>query len=261
MAWHAGDGTSVPFEWIPTGITATDTDKPLIDISVDGYYTFNGQKSTVLAPTGIGGQILDRTYFTYLGPNWDIFNGEYVIGTTYFSTSQQSRGVIASRGGNRNSIGIEMNVNTNADIIDTVQRTAKLVANLLEQYNLPNHRVITHNTTDGKGDSYTLNNTVYKGTWYFDRFMEHVEVERSVLKDFNDATITFSSSSPLVSSTGRVISKPLVTTEVVYTITVTIGDVTKSITLVSVVPGINTWNQYYGFYKPTQPWAKADYRN
>lgn len=44
--------------------------------------------------------------------------------------------------------------------------------------------------------------------------MIHVEVERNVLKDFSDVTITFSSSSPLVSSTGRVISKPLVTTEV-----------------------------------------------
>jgi uncharacterized protein YjdB/N-acetylmuramoyl-L-alanine amidase CwlA len=260
IAWHAGDGTSVPFEWINTGITATSLEKPLIDISTDGYYTFNGIKSSVVAPTGPNGLILDRSYFTYLGPNWDIFDGKYVIGTTYFTTSQQSRGVIASRGGNRNSIGIEMNVNTNGDIIDTTMRTAKLVANLLEEYQLPIHRVITHNTTDGKGDSYTLNNTVYNGTWYFDRFIEHVEVERAVLKDFSDAVITFSSDSNLVSSTGRVISQPLETTEVEYTITVTIGEVTKSITLISVVPGINTWSQQDGFYQPTQAWAKADYR-
>jgi hypothetical protein len=58
-----------------------------------------------------------------------------------------------------------------------------------------------------------------------------------------------------------VVVKPEVTTEVEYTIEVTIGEVTKSITLISVVPGINTWDQYYGFYVPTQPWAKADYRN
>ena len=154
-----------------------------------------------------------------------------------------------------------MNVNTNGDIIDTVQRTAKLVAHLLEQYDLSNYRVVTHNQMSGKMDSYTLNNTVYNGTWYFDRFMEHVEVERSVLANFSDAIITFSSTSPLVSSTGRVVVKPEVTTEVEYTIEVTIGEVTKSITLISVVPGINTWDQYYGFYVPTQPWAKADYRN
>ncbi len=261
VAFHAGDGTSVPFAWIPTGVTAIGTDKPVIDMSVDGYFTFNGVKSTVLAPKGKDGEMLDSSHFTYLGPSWDIVDGEYVIGTTYFNNSQQSYGIISSRGGNLNSIGIEMNVNTDGDIIDTVQRTAKLVAHLLEQYDLSNYRVVTHNQMSGKMDSYTLNNTVYNGTWYFDRFMEHVEVERSVLANFSDAIITFSSTSPLVSSTGRVIVKPEVTTEVEYTIEVTIGEVTKSITLISVVPGINTWDQYYGFYVPTQPWAKADYRN
>src|SRR5690606_10201146 len=125
---------------------------PFIDISTDGFFTFNGQKSTVEAPRGRNNEILDRSYFTFQGPNWDIFNGQYHIGTTWFATSQQSRGVIASRGGNLNSIGIEMNVNRNGDIIDTVQRTAKLVANLLEENNLSNNRVIMHNTTDGKGD-------------------------------------------------------------------------------------------------------------
>lgn len=260
VGWHAGDGTTQNFSWIPTGIMATNEEPPFIDISTDGFFTFNGQKSTVQAPRGRDNQILDRSYFTFQGPNWDIFNGQYVIGTTWFATSQQSRGVIASRGGNLNSIGIEMNVNRNGDIIDTVQRTAKLVANLLEENNLSNSRVIMHNTTDGKGDPYTFNNTIYKGTWYFDRFMEHVAVEREVLKNYPDATITFSSDSPLVSSTGRVISMPEMTTEVEYTITVEIDGVSKSITLVSVIPGVQTWNQNYGFFSPTQPWSKADYR-
>lgn len=260
IGWHAGDGTGRKFEWIPTGITAENRDKPVIDLSLDGYFTINGEKSSVLAPKGNDGQILDSSYLTYLGPTWDVFEGEYHLGTTWFATGQQARGVIASHGGNNNSIGIEMAVNTDGDIIDTVQRTAKLVANLLEQYDLDYNRVITHNTTDGKGDPYTLHNTIYKGDWYFDRFMEHVKVEREVLANFSDATITFSSDSQLVSETGRVVVMPEFTTEVEYTITVTIGEVTKSITLVSVIPGTNTWNQNYGFFEPTQAWSKKGYR-
>ncbi|SKC48261.1 Ig-like domain (group 2), partial [Acholeplasma oculi] len=260
VGWHAGDGTASSFEWHPTGIMALNSDKPVIDISVDGFFTFNGIKSTVEAPRGDNNQILDKSYFTYQGPTWDIIEGQYVIGTHWFAKTQQARGVIASRGGNLNSIGIEMNINRNGDIIDTVQRTAKLVANLLEENNLSNNRVIMHNTTDGKGDPYTLNNTIYNGTWYFDRFMEHVAIERLVLANFSDAIITFQSDSPLVSSTGRVIGMPEFTTEVEYTITVEIGGVSKSITLTSVIPGTNTWNQHYGFFKPTQAWAKSDYR-
>ncbi|PII03729.1 Ig-like domain-containing protein [Acholeplasma laidlawii] len=260
VGWHAGDGTASSFQWHDTGIVVTDNEKPIIDISTDGFWTFNGQKSTVQAPRGDNNAILDKSYFTYQGPTWDVVGGKYVIGTHWFAKTQQARGVIASRGGNLNSIGIEMNVNRNADIIDTVQRTAKLVANLLEENNLSNNRVIMHNTTDGKGDPYTLNNTVYNGTWYFDRFMEHVAIERLVLSQFADATITFHSDSELLSDTGRVIAMPQVTTEVQYTITVEIDGVSKSITLTSVIPGIHTWSQNYGFFKPTQAWAKADYR-
>nr|WIF89056.1 N-acetylmuramoyl-L-alanine amidase [Acholeplasma laidlawii] len=260
VGWHAGDGTSSSFQWHDTGIVATSNEKPVIDISTDGFWTFNGQKSTIQAPRGDNNAILDNSYFTYQGPTWDVVGGKYVIGTHWFAKTQQARGVIASRGGNLNSIGIEMNINTNADIIDTVQRTAKLVANLLEENNLSNNRVIMHNTTDGKGDPYTLNNTVYNGTWYFDRFMEHVAIERLVLSQFAAATITFHSDSELLSDTGRVIVMPQFTTEVQYTITVEIGGVSKSITLTSVIPGIHTWNQNYGFFKPTQAWAKADYR-
>lgn len=261
IGWHAGDGTGTSFEWYKTGVMATNNEKPFIDISEDGFFTFNGEKSVVEAPRGLNGEILTRDYFTYLGPTWDIFDGEYVIGRTYLATNQQKRGVIASFGGNRNSVGIEMSINVDGDIVDTVQRTAKLVAYLLEKYDLPNHRVITHNTTDGKGDPYTLHNTVYKGTWYFDRFMEHVEIEREILVNYSDAKITLTSDSDLVSSTGRITRFPDVTTEVKYTITVEIDGVSKSIDLVSVVPGMSTWNQYQGFFTPTQAWAKADYRN
>ena len=50
------------------------------------------------------------------------------------------------------------------------------------------------------------------------------------------------------------------TTVVEYTVTVTIGEVTKSIKLVSVIPGKHTWSQNYGNFKPLVRWAKSDYR-
>src|SRR5690606_323243 len=221
VGWHAGDGSSYTFTWQPTGIQANGNYNPVIDISVDGFFTFNGIKSSIQAPRGNSNQILDKSYFTMQGPVWDIQGGQYVMAPHYFDTSQQTRGVIGARAGNKVSTGIEMNINKNADIVDTVQRTAKLVAWLLDYNDLELNRVIQHNTITGKGDPYTLNNTVWNGTWYWERFMQHVAIELEVLQEYSDATIEFSSNSPLVSNTGRVVVFPEETTEVEYTITVT----------------------------------------
>ena len=90
--------------------------------------------------------------------------------------------------------------------------------------------------------------------------MEFVSIERTILKDFSDAKITLTSNSPLVSKTGRILHLPDMTTEVTYTITVELDGETKSIELVTVVPGINTWSQNYGFFKPFQAYSKSDYR-
>ncbi|HHW79981.1 MAG TPA: hypothetical protein GX742_04150, partial [Acholeplasmataceae bacterium] len=112
IGYHAGDGTSATFAWTDTTVQSNGK-APVIDISADGYFTFNGTKSSVKAPTGNGGKILDSSYFTSLKPTWKIGeNNNYFIGTTYFTTSQVSRGVIANHGGNNNSIGMEMCVNT-----------------------------------------------------------------------------------------------------------------------------------------------------
>lgn len=70
-AHHAGDGDDVKFAWEDTGVKANDDTNPDIDISADGYYAFNGQKTPIKAPTK-NGQILDKSYFTELGPNWKI---------------------------------------------------------------------------------------------------------------------------------------------------------------------------------------------
>ncbi|MDY0063761.1 MAG: InlB B-repeat-containing protein [Bacilli bacterium] len=245
IAHHAGDGTGTTFQWRDTGITATGTDKPVISISTDGYYTFNGVKSSVVATTGDLGKILDDSYFTTLGPNWKIgTNNHYYIGTTYFTTSQVTRGVIASRGGNNNSTGIEMCVNTSGDIIDTWQRTAKLVAGLLIDHQLGLDRVVQHNTFSGKNCPQSL-----RMSDYWETFMQMVELEYLIKRDFSDATITMTSNNPtVVNNKGRVIAMPTTTTAVTYTITVTIGSASRSITLGSIIPGTQSWSQLDGFF-------------
>ncbi|MDD4389093.1 MAG: InlB B-repeat-containing protein, partial [Bacilli bacterium] len=80
---HAGDGTSVQFNWEDTQVNAGGNLNPEIDVSADGYFTFNGVKTPILAPKK-DGQILDKSYFTHLGPNWKIGeNGNYYLGTTW----------------------------------------------------------------------------------------------------------------------------------------------------------------------------------
>ena len=175
IGYHAGDGTSATFAWTDTTVQSNGK-APVIDISADGYFTFNGTKSSVKAPTGNGGKILDSSYFTSLKPTWKIGeNNNYFIGTTYFTTSQVSRGVIANHGGNNNSIGMEMCVNTTGDIYDTWQRNAKLVGMLLEKYNLDLTRVQQHNSFSGKNCPQSL-----RMSNYWDKFMDMVALELEI---------------------------------------------------------------------------------
>lgn len=245
VAYHAGDGTGVTFSYQDTGVNAQGNLNPDIDISTDGYFTFNGTKSTIVAPKNNAGQILDKSYFTYLGPNWKIgTNGNYYLGTTWFVDSQVVRGVIGSRGGNNNSTGIEMCVNTNGDIYDTWQRTAKLVASLMQEHSLGLDRVVQHNTFTGKNCPQSL-----LMTNYWEEFIKMVQVEYEILTKYSDATITFVSNNPtLLSNTGRVIGRPLTTTTVSYTLTVKIGADTKTITLNTLIPGLASWSQRDGFF-------------
>ena len=116
-AHHAGDGDDVTFAWEDTGVKANDDTNPDIDISADGYYAFNGQKTPIKAPTK-NGQIIDKSYFTELGPNWKIGANGNISARLGLRPRKLRVGVIGSRGGNLNSIGIEMCVNTGGDIYD-----------------------------------------------------------------------------------------------------------------------------------------------
>lgn len=237
VGYHAGDGTGTAFKWINTGVKATSNTKPTFKIvansSVSTGYSFevNGQKTNVAAPTN--GKL------TFFGPTWKIENGYYYMGNTWKSGDY---GYIASRGGNLNSIGIESACNYGSDLWYTYQITAQLVSRLLERNNLDITRVQGHHTFSGKDCPQTL----LEGEgelWY--KFIECVEAEYALYTTFGDYTITSrSSDDSLLQDNGRVVNIPNSTTSASYTLTIKNNktNVTKTITLSSIIHGLYTYN-------------------
>ena len=262
VAWHAGDGTGVKFQWLATGIKGTE------DLTVDNfdivkvgetyYFTINGQKTNVVCPTTNGTKSIknpSKAHFSDLGPTWKIIDGEYYIGTPWASFGQNVSGVICSKGGNNNSVGIEMCVNTSGDIYTSYQVNAQLVADILVRNGLDLNRVKQHNTFDGKNCP-----QVMRAGNFWSTFMKMVEVNYTLQKDYSDVKISMVSDNPdIVDNTGRVINYPSVATTVGYTITVTLGSQTKSIKLYSVVPGTTSWQKWDGIYPTSLIWNNGNF--
>lgn len=261
IAYHAGDGTGTTFEWYASGIKATTNSTPKIGIVKDGakyYFTINGEKTKLVAPTSNGTKSIvnpSNDSLTELGPVWKIENGEYYIGKTWVCLSQVAAGKICSYGGNNNSIGIEMCVNMIGDMYDTWQRTAMLVADICIRNKLDLTRVKQHNTWTGKN----CPQDIIAGK-YWDNFMKMVEVQYVLQKDYSDIKITMKSNNPeIVNDFGRVTNAPSITTTVSYTVTVSDGTNSKTITLYSVVPGTTTWEQWNGTYSAKKIWNDGRY--
>ena len=262
VAWHAGDGTGIKFQWLATGVAGEDGVQPEFDMVKDGstyYFTINGQKTKVVCPVADynGRKIANpsKAHFSELGPTWTVINGEYHIGTPWVNFGQNVSGVICSKGGNNNSVGIEMCMNTAGNIYDSYHRNSQLVADILVRNGLDLTRVKQHNTFDGKNCP-----QVIRAGNYWDEFMKMVAVNYYIFKDYKDAKISMVSDNPsIVDNTGRVINPPQVATTVSYTITVTIGSTTKSIKLSSVVPGTTSWEKWDGRYPASLIWNNGNF--
>ena len=63
----------------------------------------------------------------------------------------------------------------------------------------------------------------------------------------------------IVNDFGRVTNAPSITTTVSYTVTVSDGTNSKTITLYSVVPGTTTWEQWNGTYSAKKIWNDGRY--
>ena len=253
IGYHAGDGAgaSSNFEWISTGVKATQGEvKPVWGVvanasSSTGYYfTLNGQATTIAVPvkgtysSGAAATLKDpANSFSYFGPAWKVVNGYYYMGTTWVCFTQNINGVISSRGGNRNSIGIETACNQGSDLWFTYQKTAQLVAHLLQTYNLNFYRVVGHNAFSGKDCPQTL---LANGGELWELFMDLVRREYELLTTMSDYTITSKSNNPeLLSDNGRILAIPKYSTTVSYTVTVKNNQTgeTKTETFATIVHG------------------------
>lgn len=250
IAYHAGDGTAATFTWTKTNVATTLNVAPVFGIVQNGskyYLTLNGTATQIEVPT-VNGAAPSVSDLSHLGPTWKVENGYYYIGgPLWYSSSYRT---IGSRGGNNNSIGIEMCSNLSGDIYDTWQRTAQLVADILIRNQLDPTRVKMHNTWTGKN----CPQTIIAGD-YWNNFMEMVELQYEIQKNYSTAKITMKSNNPeIVDNTGRVINAPAITTTVSYDITVELGGETRTITLSSIIPGTTTWEQWNGTYSASKIW-------
>lgn len=181
IAWHAGDSTRFDYKLYDAGVSG-DNPKPLVTISEDGYYEIDGKKSIILAPRihkeKNGEVLIDRLPKTEDINDQSVLckliDGKYYIGETYLNTGYM---LIANRGGNNNSIGIESCIDEGTDIYYTWQKTAKLVANLLYNNNLTFDDVKQHHYYSGKNCPQTMR---MNNKW--DHFMELVKTEYKAIE-------------------------------------------------------------------------------
>ena len=230
-AWHAGDGGYEAVLY-STGIKVTDMNhRPNVTIGTDGYYYLDGVKSTLKVTTNLYSNTTPNSTspLPTLGLGTVIKNGYYYMPGVYYNSTYNS---FAIRGG-ASSIGIESCVNDGSDLIKTWHYTAKLTAKLLVKYNLTPDRVLFHNNFANKQCPNTMINADL-----VDYFLKMVYIEYYIAKNFSDYTITFeSSNTDLIDNNGRLLKKVKYTTHVPYTITVSNGTVTESITLTATIKG------------------------
>ena len=174
-AYHAGDGATSAslFQEYETGIYGNKK-KPHVSISTDGYYTIEGNKTKIKAPTDNEGNILDESYFNDMGIYTCIKDGMYYIGSTWYSKSFNK---IGNHGGNTNSIGIETCSTKGSDIYLTWQKTAKLVAKLMDENNLNMDQIVQHHYFSGKNCPQTMR---LEGYW--SHLLNLIEVEYQMLQ-------------------------------------------------------------------------------
>lgn len=235
IAWHAGDGTNWALNnnnsttWTDSGV-AYVKDRPSVTLGSDGYFYIEGEKTTVQYPTkaGVEPHLNDLGLFVIKGEN-----GNYMIPTTWISPTYGD--AICARGGSLNGLAIESCVDAGSDIWLTWQYLAKLISSLLIKYNLTPDRVAFHNNFSAK----PCPNTMMSAN-LVEQFLKMVYVEYEVAKNFADYQVTFTSNNPdIIDNTGRIVNRPKYTTNVSYTVTVTKGADSESMTLHALVIGEN----------------------
>lgn len=240
IAWHAGDGAQSKFEWTATGVMHNENDPkyPTFGVSKNAKFEINGKETSITIPDGdtaatkrakVAGTG-DR-WINDMGLAWKVENGQYYMGTTWWCYTQVAEGRICSRGGNRHSVGIESCVDLGSDLWFTWQRTAKLVAQLMLDWNLDITRVKGHHFYAAKDCPQPLLENDLEIWWIFIDMVEH---EYELLTTYKNSTVTFKSNSTVVDNHGRITEQPLFSQIVTYTVSLN----GKEITLATCVEGM-----------------------
>ena len=240
VAYHAGDGTgtSSKLVWLATGVTYHEDDPvyPEWGISANSKYTINGVETTIAVPTGTTDatkKVTDPYWFNDMGFAYKVVNGEYYMAKTWWCYTQVAEGRLCTKGGNRTSIGIETCVNKGSDLWYTWHLTAKLVARLMQTYDLPIERVVGHHFYTAKDcpQPFLANDL---DLWW--DFIDCVQAEYDLLTLSEGYTVSMTVlDGEGVSSNGRITALPEEGSRLIrYQVTVTLPDGTQStVTLAS----------------------------
>ena len=248
IGYHAGDSSTTPFTWSPTGVMYKEGDPqyPVWGISSNSKFMINGVETKIDVPTGSTEATKRVTSDTFMyngkeqpcinkmGLPFKIVNGEYYMGTTWWAYKQISAGRICSRGGNSNSIGIESAVNQGSDLWYTWHKTAQLVAKLLQDNNLDITRVWGHHFWSAKDCPQPMLENDLE-IWY--KFMELVAAEYDKLTKFSDYKFTFSIISGNDTNSERA-TQDAKAKLITYKVVITKGGQTEEVTLASAINGI-----------------------
>ena len=203
LAWHAGDSTRFDYKLYDAGVTGTN-EKPLVTIDAEGFFEIDGKKTIIKAPRiykekngeVIADRIAKNKDINDQGVLCKLVDGKYYIGEHYLNGGYM---LIANRGGNNNSIGIESCIDYGSDIYYTWQKTAKLVANLLYNNNLTFDDVKQHHYFSGKNCPQTIR---MNNKW--DHFMDLVKVEYKAIELMKEGyEFKLVVDSPFVNGLGR----------------------------------------------------------
>ena len=156
-------------------------------------------------------------------------DGSHVFGDTYYNTSF---GAWSIGGGNRNGIGIESCVNEGVDYTVVMRKLAKLVAELLIQYNLDIDRVKQHNDFSGKNCPQVMREN---NRW--EEFLLLVRLEYFAKNNLKGVDFEWISKSENMDNTGRITKPNLKGQKVSYDVKVTYKGETKVYSFENVIKG------------------------
>jgi N-acetylmuramoyl-L-alanine amidase CwlA len=233
IGFHAGDGTKYEYKLYDSNVEFNGNYNPIITISNDGYFEIDYVKSVIKAPLK-NGEIPLTSDINDQGIRTIVDNGKYYLGETWFSNDYNK---VSNHGGNVNSIGIESCVNKGSDIYYTWMKDAKLIAFLMDKYNLGINDVVPHHFFSGKDCPMTMRHS---------NMYQHVKdlalIEFKILQFVkNGFKISFNcDNKEFVSDNGKVIKIPQYDLNVNYVITVEKDGYKESRVFSSVVTGENT---------------------